>query len=187
MTPTELCGHRLDNITHGSFLGAQILQVTRCYLEYLKCLVGMNSFIHTWEGLIHGLNPAGDFQLLMMDRTCQYLKVLISMSDPSMWCRKPCLPIANLSSRISQRQIHARPAQTFIAQRQRLESRTSEERLQLGWNFFKIKARTIRMRALKVKKALIEKNNQSLWDGHFRFSVMFHGLGDLSYSMAASY
>lgn len=46
-----------------------------------------------------------------------------------MWCRKPCLPIANLSSRISQRQIHARPAQTFIAQRQRLESRTSEERL----------------------------------------------------------
>ena len=64
MTLTELCG-RLDNITHGSFLGAQILQVTRCYLEYLKCLVGMNSFIHTWEGFNHGLNSAGDFPLLM--------------------------------------------------------------------------------------------------------------------------
>lgn len=169
------------------FLGSPNLAGYEMLFGVLK-MSGWNEFLHPHvRGTYPRAKPSRRLSTFDDGQNMPIPQSLNLYVGSPMWCRKPCLPIANLSSRISQRQIHARPAQTFIAQRQRLESRTSEERLQLGWNFFKIKARTIRMRALKVKKALIEKNNQSLWDGHFRFSVMFHGLGDLSYSMAASY
>ena len=114
------------------FLGSPNLAGYEMLFGVLK-MSGWNEFLHPHvRGTYPRANPSRRLSTFDDGQNMPIPQSLNLYVGSPMWCRKPCLPIANLSSRISQRQIHARPAQTFIAQRQRLESRTSEERLQLG-------------------------------------------------------